>query len=85
MVVAFPVRSDEPVVKILIEMNETKSQETVSTELYLLLKLKIDKPYVIDSYPLVHWWLPNTKYDIISYTSSLLICTLNPTCRVAVT
>lgn len=48
MVVAFPVRSDEPVVKILIEMNETKSQETVSTELYLLLiKLKIDKPYVI--------------------------------------
>lgn len=47
MVVAFPVRSDEPVVKIRIEMNETKSQETVSTELYLLLKLKIDKPYVI--------------------------------------
>lgn len=39
-------------------------------------------PYVIDYYPLVHWWLPNTKYDIISYTSSLLIYTLNPTCRV---
>lgn len=35
------------VVKIRIEMNETKSQETISTELYSLLKLKIDKPYVI--------------------------------------
>lgn len=34
------------VVKILVEMNETISQETISTELNSLLKLKIDKPYV---------------------------------------